>query len=357
MGPGRLSAIRPATGHRARNTVATINWRRDGKTSQDWSEGATAQLNWSEGGRQHRISLGRISPRDAEIARRQKEVEVKSGRRFSPTILFRELRGRYVEWHRHEYPDSHQRIAQIIEQHLAPTFDLRPIGAITADEIDAWKHSREAAPETVAKELRTLRAMLNRAIKPWKLITDNPCDQVEPPRNVDSEPIRWYTRAELEALYIASPNHSDIWRLMANTGLRRREALQLMWRDVDDNQIRVISRAGARTKSAKWRIIPVSESARVALQRLKIGAGMSGHVLSRVHRASLSRAFAHCQRRAQLDGSLHSLRHSFAAHLVSNGVPLRTVQVLMGHASITTTERYAHLAPDHLRDSISKLNL
>jgi integrase len=336
--------------------VATINWRKDGKTSKKWSEGATAQLNWSEGGRQHRISLGAISPRDAETARRQKEIEVKSGRRFSPSILFRELRERYVEWHRHEYPDSHQRVAQIIEQHLAPRFDLRPIGAITADEIDEWKHSRDAAPETVAKELRTLRAVFNWA-KTRKLATENPCDQVEPPRSVESEPIRWYTRGELEKLYEASPYHADIWRFMANTGLRRREALQLQWRDVAEDHIRVVSRAGARTKSGKWRIIPLSDAAKGALERLRERTGQTLFVLPRAHRASLSRAFARCQRRANLDGNLHCLRHTFAAHLVSNGVPLRTVQVLMGHASITTTERYAHLAPDHLKDSISRLNL
>lgn len=340
--------------------MATVNWRKHGKVSPDWSEGATAQLNWSEGGRQQRISLGRISPRDAEIARRQKEVETKSGRRFAPTALFRELRAKYVGWHRHEYPDSHARILQIIEQHLAPTFDLRPIGALTSDEIDEWKRSRldaGAAPETVAKELRTLTAMFNRAVKPWKLMQHNPCDEVEPPRNMDSEPIHWYTREELERLYIASPNHADIWRLMANTGMRRREALQLKWVDVEAERLRVISRSTARTKSGKWRIVPLSETAKVALQRLKIGAGLDGYVLARVHRASLSRAFAHCQRRAGLDGSLHSLRHTFAAHLVSNGVPLRTVQVLMGHASIVTTERYAHLSPGHLADSVSRLNL
>lgn len=326
--------------------MATVYWR-----------SGRAYLNWSEAGRQRRISLGRISERDAEIARRQKDVEVKSGRRFSNSVLFRDLRKRYVEWHRHEYPDSHARIAQIIEQHLAPTFDMRPIGSITVDEIDEWKHSRAAAPETVAKELRTLSAMLNRARKPWKLIQDNPCDSVEPPRNVASEPIRWYTKDELESLYDASPNHSDIWRLLANTGLRRREALQLKWTDVAADHIRVVSRSDARTKSGKWRQIPLSPSAQEALKRLKIGAGTSGHVLARVHRASLSRAFHKCQKRAQLDGNLHCLRHTFAAHLVSNGVPLRTVQVLMGHASFTTTERYAHLSPDHLAGAIAKLNL
>lgn len=327
--------------------MATIYWRGD-----------RAYLNWSEAGTQRRKSLGRISPRDAEIARRQKEVEVKSGRRFSPTVLFRTLADKYVEWHRHEYPDSHARVSQIVEQHLAD-FDMRPIGAITADEIDDWKRLRlrtGAAPETVAKELRTLTAMFNRA-KKWAMLDRNPCDNVEPPRDLHSEPIHWYSKDELERLYVASPYHADIWRLMVNTGIRRREARHLLWQYVLPDTIRIVSKVGARTKSGRWREIPISQGLRPVLLRFKLAAGPSGHVLPVVHPASLSRAFAACQRRAGLDGSLHSLRHSFAAHLVSQGVPLRTVQVLMGHASITTTERYAHLSPGHLQDAIAKLNL
>jgi integrase len=51
----------------------------------------------------------------------------------------------------------------------------------------------------------------------------------------------------------------------------------------------------------------------------------------------------------------HDLRHAFASRLVMAGVPLRTLQVLMGHKSIETTLRYAHLAEPHLRDAVERL--
>ena len=54
---------------------------------------------------------------------------------------------------------------------------------------------------------------------------------------------------------------------------------------------------------------------------------------------------------------VHCLRHTFASHLVMGGTNLRTVQVLLGHASIQTTEQYAHLSPDYLKDSLGGLNL
>ena len=54
--------------------------------------------------------------------------------------------------------------------------------------------------------------------------------------------------------------------------------------------------------------------------------------------------------------TLHDLRHTFASHLVMEGVDLPTVQKLMGHANISTTMIYAHLAPDHLKGAIKRLS-
>ena len=54
---------------------------------------------------------------------------------------------------------------------------------------------------------------------------------------------------------------------------------------------------------------------------------------------------------------IHTLRYTFASHLVMNGVDLPTVKRLMGHTDIQTTMIYAHLAPEHLSDAVNKLSL
>jgi hypothetical protein len=71
----------------------------------------------------------------------------------------------------------------------------------------------------------------------------------------------------------------------------------------------------------------------------------------------VTQQFGRCVKAAGLEGRLQDLRHTFYSHLVMNGVDLRTVQKLAGHSSMKVTERYAHLAPEHLKNMTSKINL
>lgn len=67
--------------------------------------------------------------------------------------------------------------------------------------------------------------------------------------------------------------------------------------------------------------------------------------------------FSSLHRPGQNWRSLHSLRHTYISHLVMAGIPLRVVQKLTGHAHHSTTERYAHLAPNFMQDLRKKINL
>jgi len=248
-------------------------------------------------------------------------------------------------------------VAQIAAQHLTD-FCGFALSQIDSAQIERWKAARMMAvsSETVAKELRTLKAILNKAVE-WGEIEKSPAQYVESPKNLQSEPMTWYTKAQLAKLY--KTNRGAEWRLMANTGLRRTEARQLKWAQVDLKRrtLDVISSAQSRTKSGRWRQVPLSDGALAALKTLRRRAGTSDYVIPRIMARSLSRAFTKATERLGLPGSLHSLRHSYGAHLVMAGVPLRTLQVLMGHASMKTTERYAHLGRDHLRDRARRISL
>lgn len=144
---------------------------------------------------------------------------------------------------------------------------------------------------------------------------------------------------------------------MANTGLRRQEALALRRSHQSNGQLTVESTEERPTKGRRTRVIPLNVAAQGALEELLRHAPADDHMLRQMSLTSLSRAFRLDAKRAGLPGSIHSLRHTFCAQLVMAGVHLRVVQQLAGHASYTTTERYAHLAPGYLASAVTSISL
>ena len=349
--------------------------------------GRSSYLCWSEPGRpEQRKSLGVVSAAEAREAARAKRTELDRKRMRNIVDLplghmptFAEFAQEYEHWHAQEYPDSTDRTASALDVHLVPYFGSTPLDRITKAQAERYKVARaQATPkpkaETVAKELRVLQAAMNRAVF-MELLDRNQIKGIKPPASTDSKPPRFYTSDELQLIYAHSKplpgdeqhkgkpinsgvsDYAPVWRLMANFGLRRAEALGLKWADVSADSIRILSTSSSRTKSGKWRQVPKSPGGIEALKMLWPVTGRGVYVLPRMHPNSLYRAFKRSAARAGLDGTEHCLRHTFCSHLVMAGIPLRTVQILAGHASIKTTEKYAHLGPDYLRDSVAGLLL
>lgn len=336
-------------------------------------------LDWRDAqGKRHRDTLGRcdrLPEREAKRILKQRNLELAAGFRIlnpqsAPT--FGQFVTDYLIWHAAEYPSSHYRTSQIVTQHLLPEFEFLALDAFNPRQVDAWKHRRMAPgenrpkAETVAKELRTLKAILAKAVE-WKTIREHPIPHVSAPLSLDSKPPLFFTQTELDAIYAAcslevnagegpqpNPVHASIWRLYANTGMRRGEGLMLKRAWIGQEAMKILSTDEQRTKSGKWREIPITKGAKIALDTLPKNGE---HVIPRMAPASLSRACIHDIRRAKLDGSLHTLRHTFISHMVMAGVPLRTVQKLAGHSTVAVTERYSHLAPGHLLDAGRAISL
>jgi integrase len=312
-------------------------------------------LNWSEAGRQYRKSLGPVTPAEAETARLAKEYELHSGQRIlRGGVMFGQLAEQYLKWHASEFPDSTFRVEQLVRQYLMPAFQYVGIDQLQPFQVETYKADRlaDAASATVAKEVRTLKAMLNKALH-WQLVAYNPIQGVQPPRDVRSAPPHWYTMEQLHALYSAAEDYRPVWQLLANTGLRRSEAMHLKREHVRPDSILILSEPGARTKSRRWREVPLSDNARAAIEALP---GRE-YVLPVIAPPSLSRAAIRDAARAGVGGSIHSLRHTFGTHMAMKGVPVNVLKELMGHSSIRVTERYMHVAADHLKDAFRGFNI
>lgn len=298
-----------------------------------------------------RKSLGSVTIREANAAVSVKEYELRN-QSVSATPLFIHFAMEYLRWHEIEYPDSHFRIRQICSDHLYPVFQLMDISSISRKDAEQYKHDRlkskkHPSPNTVAKELRTLQAIMNKAVE-WEILARNPIKGVKPPKDNQDAPPPFYDKDEIGLIYVNSLDlvKKATWQLFLNTGMRRKEMLQLKKSNIDDQGIRILSTGEGRTKSGKWRMVPHTRGTKAAL---KVLASVDGNfIIPQVNLRSVSRAFDNCLRRAELDGSLKWTRHSYASHLVMSGEHLRKVQILLGHSSIKTTEQYAHLSPDFM---------
>ena len=307
-------------------------------------------LNWTDPQtkKRKRRSLGKVGTipkRDLDDILRIKEYELSTGAKLlnvhrRPAPCFAEFVTAYLLWHQAEYPDSNYRVAQIVDDHLIEHFGKTPLNLITKEQAEAYKSKRrfKVSASSVVKEMRVLQAIVNRAVE-LEIVEKNPIRSVKAPKVLESKPHLWYTVEELAKLYAVATKWKAVWKLLANSGLRRGEAQILRWLWVTDKTIRVLSTGEERTKDGEWREIPITKGAAEALAALK---RVGTHVLPKVAKESLSRAFAKDAKRAGLDGSLHTLRHTFICHMLLAGVPIRTVQLYAGHAKISTTEGYAY---------------
>lgn len=147
--------------------------------------------------------------------------------------------------------------------------------------------------------------------------------------------------------------------LCVRAGLRRGEAYHLTWEDVDfeRNRVHVAPKLGWNPKDYERRWIPLAEDLRGYLERLKNDQNGSPHVLGddRPDLTVMSSYWRKLVKKAGLKGTIHTLRHTFGAHLASAGVSIYVIRDLMGHASVETTSIYAHLAPEALGDAVEKL--
>jgi integrase/recombinase XerC len=136
------------------------------------------------------------------------------------------------------------------------------------------------------------------------------------------------------------------------------ELVNLDWRDINEEVGMVTVRAG---KGNKDRLVPLGEPALDALltwrRAMPIAWELDGPVIVNLRGARLTtRSVEMILQQRIIDSGLtagltpHGLRHCFATHMLSNGADLRSIQEMLGHASLATTQRYTHVSVNHLKE-------
>ncbi len=315
-------------------------------------------LNYSDSKGRHRQPLGKISKKRAELQLKKKEIELSYGptEQSKLEINFVDYVNMYLEVFAIKYPSSYETSQHTLLFDFEPMFKNYMLHEITVNDVNGFIGLKisDLKAATINRKLSILRAMLNQAKADGFSV---PGFKIKEIPNKESRPPKYFTVEELELIYKEDDLYPHWWKFLANTGLRMGEMRQLRIEDIHKDSIHVVSSAAQRTKSGKWRYIPINKSARESLDRFDMS---NEYLLPRQHNDSPITRFRRICERAGIKKEkwgVHCLRHTFASHLVMSNVPLRTVQILLGHASIQTTERYAHLSPDYLKDSLGNLNL
>ena len=218
---------------------------------------------------------------------------------------------------------------------------------------------------TVDRKLEVLRAMFNWAIEGSLIPGPSPMKGIKlfKPNN---ELVRYLSNDEYAALLEAADHERwhvrPVIELAANTALRKRNILRLRWDECDFNTgvIRV-----TKTKSKKTVTIPMTDAALEVLNRIRNKTGKYEYVFCHLEGAQEGQPIGDMKKswKVALKAAgikrpfrFHDLRHSCASQLVMNGASLMAVKEILGHESLKTTMRYAHLSPDYVAQEVKVLD-
>jgi integrase len=300
-----------------------------------------------------------------EATRRQQEDQKRRTEERGPT--FNAFADDFVKKHAGKarsdhYPDRLKK--------LRPVFGERYLREITRQEIDAFtaKRLQEVGPATVRRDLAALVTIFNVALT-WGVIGASPAAKLRKPQEPKHR-TRYLTREEWVAVQTTTPEWlRPMLRIAISTGMRLKEVVGLRWEEVDLSG--GVLHVAEDTKTG-MRPIPLTQEARAVLNDLgarfragKTGSatpfvfvqGDAGDYTSDFWRNRISKAAAASMKAAGAIGAtFHTLRHTAAAWMVQRGVPLYEVQKILGHSTPLMTQRYAHLAPEHLRHAADALD-
>ncbi len=248
---------------------------------------------------------------------------------------------------------------------LARNAALLQAGRAQLQDFLAWRHQQGSQPRSIARQLSCLRRFYRFAVREGLLAAD-PSERIEAPRLGRPLP-EALTEADVEAL-LAAPRTDDplglrdraMLELLYATGLRVSELVNLKLAEINTRQ-GVLRTQG---KGGKVRLVPLGEEAldwldrylREARVELLKGRPCETVFVTRRGGPLTRQAFWYLiKRHARQAGitahlSPHTLRHSFATHLLNHGADLRVVQMLLGHSDLSTTQIYTHVANERLKE-------
>ncbi len=337
-------------------------------------------LNYRIHGHERRMTIGAFPTWSVSAARdraRELRREIDQGRdpldervaaREAPTIrdLWLEYESKHLPSKRARSADDDRSMWRV---YILPKLSARRVADIAHTDVDTL-HAEISVEKRIRanRVIEVLRKAMNLAIR-WGWRTDNPCLGVQ--RNTEDKRERFLTEAEAARLDKALRDHKersscDAIRLLLLTGARKSEVLRATW-DMFDLDTGLWVKPASTTKQKKLHRVPISVDAISLLKAIKAEKRHEVYVFPGRRKplragaqepedsplADIKRTWSTVCVAAAIKGArIHDLRHTFASMVISDKNPLPVVGALLGHSQAQTTQRYAHLYDDPLRQAV-----
>jgi integrase len=334
-------------------------------------------LNYHIHGRERRYTIGKFPDLSLADARNEADdlrkqirdgidpLDARISEREAPSV--KDLAHDYFEFYadKSKRPSSLRKDHQMLDNVILPKLGGLPVAAVTRRDVDLLHSSLRATPYRANRILALLSKMFSLAVewhaqKPvWR--ADNPTAGIE--RFPEEKRERWLRDDELKCLTAALdvyPNQdaANAIRLILLTGARKMEILSATWSQFDLAE-GIWTKPSAHTKQKRTEHVPLSTAALKLLKAMKGASDGEDHLFpGRIEGSHLHDLKADwkalCTVAKLQNARVHDLRHTYASHLVSSGIPLEHVGKLLGHTQSATTQRYAHLADSPLRKATER---
>ena len=304
------------------------------------------------------IVLGTSADLTAAAARKKAVAAIEAAQADRKTgPLMRVFANEFVRRRAHRWkPATRQSNLYLLRRNILPCFGGMAVAAITRADVQRWFDSLSGTPGIANRALPVLSVMMT-AAELWDLRPQgsNPCRNMRRYRTTPRE--RFLSPDELKRLAFVLDHAGDrqaaaAVRLLLFTGARSSEIAGLRWDWIRGSRaVLPDSKTGPKT-------IQLPASARAVLAALpQRGEFVFSNRKGDGPMTDLGQRWLALRKLAGLeDVRIHDCRHTYASHAVMGGLDLYTVGRLLGHADLASTERYAHLADEHVREAAGRIS-
>ena len=314
-----------------------------------------------------RISTGESKKSEALqfVSRFQESREIQQQFKY---ISLSDFIQRYKDYLAANFSKKYLATISIHLRRFAENIGDKPLSDIRMNDVELFLTGIAGESKVKSKKYYvSLNSLFNKAVQ-WDYIPINPVSKIIPPKIPKNNPL-FIDETELQQIIEKESNQDlkNIYLVLFHTGMRLGELINLKWNQVsfNDKIIRLTNSEDFTTKGKRERTIPINDNlVKVFTERYpkvininqlnyvfnKHGIKYSGDYISK----SFKKIVIGCEN-INHEIHMHSLRHSFATHLVKKGVSLYIIKELLGHQDYKTTLIYSHLTTDDLREAVKTL--